>query len=85
MCLAVPAKIIELQGDFAFVDFGGVRRRVGTALVPQAVTGDFVLVHAGMAIEIIETEEAERTLALIREVFADLAEETDGPLERGDA
>jgi hydrogenase expression/formation protein HypC len=69
MCLAVPAEVVELQGNLALVDFGGVRRRIAVSLVPSVQLGDYVLVHAGMAIEIIDLEEAERTLALIREVL----------------
>jgi hydrogenase expression/formation protein HypC len=74
MCLAVPGLVQELSGDSAQVDFGGVRRRVATALVPDIAVGDYVLVHAGFAIQIIDVEEAQRTLALIREVYADLAD-----------
>ena len=79
MCLAVPALVEELDGAFARVDFGGVHRRVGTALVPGVQPGDYVLVHAGMAIETIDLEEAQRTLALIREVFGDAVPEDPPP------
>ena len=78
MCLAIPGRILELDGAYARVDFGGVRRRIGTALTPDAAIGDYVLVHAGMAIQIVDVEEAERTLTLIREVYADLADEELG-------
>ncbi len=82
MCLAIPAVVKEIDGDLAKVDFGGVRRRVGVALVPDVKLGDYVLVHAGFAIQIVDVEEAERTLELIREVYSDLAEEELG---NGDA
>jgi hydrogenase expression/formation protein HypC len=75
MCLAVPARVNEITGDTAQVDFGGVRRRIGVALVPGVEIGDYVLVHAGFAIQIVDVEEARRTLELIREVYADLAGE----------
>jgi len=78
MCLAIPGRILELDGVYAAVDFGGVRRRIGTALTPAAAVGDYVLVHAGMAIQIVDVAEAERTLELIREVYADLADEELG-------
>jgi hydrogenase expression/formation protein HypC len=75
MCLAIPGRILAQDGAFAVVDFGGVRRRIGTALTPEAAEGDYVLVHAGMAIQIIDLAEAERMLALIREAYAELADE----------
>jgi hydrogenase expression/formation protein HypC len=78
MCLAVPALVEELDGAFARVDFGGVHRRIGTALVPGVRVGDYVLVHAGMAIETIDFEEAQQTIAMIREVFGDAVPE-DAP------
>ncbi len=73
MCLATPALVIDRDGDFARVDFGGVRRRVCVALTPTAAPGQYVLVHAGMAIETIDEQEALRTLELIRDVYSDSA------------
>ena len=72
MCLAVPAEVMQIDGAFAHVDFGGVRRRVGIALVPEAKCGDYVLVHAGMAIQVVDIDEARQTLELIRDVYQDL-------------
>jgi hydrogenase expression/formation protein HypC len=64
MCLAIPAKVMDLQGDKASVDFGqGVLREVNVSLV-EAKVGDYVLVHAGYAIQIIEEQEAKETLSL---------------------
>ena len=64
MCLAIPAKVMNLQGDKASVDFGqGVLREVNVSLV-EAKVGDYVLVHAGYAIQIIEEAEAKETLSL---------------------
>ena len=64
MCLAIPAKVMNLQGDKANVDFGqGVLREVNVSLV-EAKVGDYVLVHAGYAIQIIEEQEAKETLSL---------------------
>ena len=51
MCLAVPAKIIEIDGVHAVVDIEGVRREGNLALVPEAGIGDYVLIHAGFAIQ----------------------------------
>jgi hydrogenase expression/formation protein HypC len=71
MCLALPALLVSLEGDDqATVDLGGVRKQVSVALVPQASVGDYVIVHVGHAIGLIDPEEAARTLAL----FGELAE-----------
>ncbi len=69
MCLALPARLVQRQdGDLAIVDLGGVRKQVCVALVPQAREGDYVIVHVGHAIGLIDPEEAERTLALFGEI-----------------
>ncbi len=68
MCLAIPALVVErLAGDDGLIDLGGVRKRVSLALVPEAVPGDYVVVHVGYAISRLDPEEAERTLALFAE------------------
>ena len=73
MCLAVPGKLIEwIERELPFaegmVEFAGVRRRTNLACVPEVVVGDFVLVHAGVAIGRIEAEEAERILTTLEEI-----------------
>lgn len=65
MCLAVPVKIISIEGDQAEVDIGGVGRRVSIALTPEARTGDYVLLHAGYALSVLDEEEARETLGLL--------------------
>ncbi len=68
MCLALPARIIELRGaEQAVVELGGVRKAVSIALVPDVGVGDYVIVHVGFAIGRLDPAEAERTLALIAE------------------
>jgi hydrogenase expression/formation protein HypC len=75
MCLAIPAKIMSLQGDKAHVDFGqGVLREVNVSLV-EAKLGDYVLVHAGYAIQVLEEKEALETLSLWTDVLAQAGEE----------
>ena len=74
MCLAIPAKIESIDAQrTARVSVFGVERSVALDLVPHAALGDFVLVHAGYAIEVIDEEMAQETLDLIEE-FPDLAE-----------
>jgi len=70
MCLAIPARILELDAgtDQAVVSLGGVRKPISLALVDDAAVGDYVLVHVGYALNKVSPEEAERTLALIRAV-----------------
>lgn len=71
MCLALPARIVALdEGDQATVDLGGVRKAISVALTPGVVVGDYVIVHVGHAIGIVDADEAARTLAL----FAELAQ-----------
>ena len=72
MCLAIPAQIIEMKDDrLALVDILGVTRDVALDLTPQAGVGDFVLVHAGFAIEVVDPDYAQETIDLINE-FPDL-------------
>jgi hydrogenase expression/formation protein HypC len=70
MCLAIPARVNKIQGDKAQVDFGeGVLREVNVALV-DAKVGDYVLVHAGYAIQLMDEKEALETLSLWNEILA---------------
>jgi hydrogenase expression/formation protein HypC len=76
MCLGVPGRIVgiaEEQGlRMGEIDFGGVCRKVCLAYVPEAQVDDYVVVHAGFAISIVDADEAERTLELIGEIEAEL-------------
>lgn len=68
MCLAIPAKITELKdGGLAVVDILGVTRDIAIDLTPQAGVGDFVLVHAGFAIEVVDPDYAQETIDLIKQ------------------
>ncbi|MFH1102069.1 MAG: HypC/HybG/HupF family hydrogenase formation chaperone [Methanobacteriota archaeon] len=72
MCLAIPGKIIEIdsKNEYATVDYGsGTKRKANITLV-QIKKGDYVLVHAGFAIQILDKKEAEETLALFREMLS---------------
>jgi hydrogenase expression/formation protein HypC len=71
MCLALPALLVALlPDDQALVDLGGVRKTVSVALVPDAREGDYVIVHVGHAIGLIDPDEAAATLALFAELQA---------------
>ncbi len=77
MCLAVPMQILEIKDDgMARVTAMGAEREAALDLTPQAVVGDFVLVHAGFAIEIVDQQYAEETLELIQT----MADMVDDPL-----
>jgi len=76
MCLALPARVVALnENALATVELGGVRKEVSLALVPGAQPGDYVIVHVGHAIGMVDPAEAARTLAL----FGELAEAFDAP------
>jgi hydrogenase expression/formation protein HypC len=82
MCLAIPARIVEmLQGDQCRVDLGGVRKEISLALLDDAQVGDYVIVHVGYALSKLDVDEAERTLALFAEAGFDVGEAP--PVQRG--
>ena len=68
MCLAVPARVISIEDRLASVEVQGVRRAASLMLLPEAAVGDYVLVHAGFAMQIVDHEEAERIEALRAEM-----------------
>lgn len=75
MCLAIPGHVLSVSGDDPLtrvgrVDFGGVVKEINLAYTPEAGTGDYVLVHVGFALTIIDEAEAQRTLAYLREIAA---------------
>jgi hydrogenase expression/formation protein HypC len=74
MCLAIPARVVELSGaDMAVVDLGGVRKEVSLALVEDVAVGDYLIIHVGFALNKLDPEEAEKTLALFAEMGAAVA------------
>jgi hydrogenase expression/formation protein HypC len=70
MCLAIPAKVMRIEGDMATIEVGGVRRFASLMLVTDVVVGDYVIVHAGFAIHKVDPEEAKESLRLLRELAA---------------
>ena len=70
MCLAVPVLIESIEGAQGLVELGGVKRTISLILTPEARVGNYVLVHAGYAIGIVDEEEAKETLGLLAEMAA---------------
>jgi len=71
MCLAVPGKIVSIEGDDPIlrdgkVDFGGLVKRVNLSLVPEARIGDYVVVHVGLALSIVDEEEAKQVFEYLK-------------------
>ena len=70
MCVAIPAEIISIDGTDAEVNIGGTQRRASIYLTPGAQVGDYVLLHAGFAIRVIDADEAHATIELLRDINA---------------
>ena len=68
MCLAIPAKVKDIKDEIAIVEIGNVEREAGIMLVPEVKIGDYVLLHAGYAIQIIDEEEAGKTMELFKQM-----------------
>lgn len=82
MCLAIPMQIVRIEdGNMAHVSAMGAERDIALDLTPQAQVGDYVLVHAGFAIEVVDEQYAQETLDLI----AEMADMVDDPLISGKA
>jgi hydrogenase expression/formation protein HypC len=91
MCLGVPGRILEIHGEghgrMGTVDFGGIRREACLAYAPEAHVGDFVVVHVGFAISVVDREEAARSYALLAAMSnlenVDLPQDPDGVRDFG--
>ncbi|MFV1979220.1 MAG: HypC/HybG/HupF family hydrogenase formation chaperone [Myxococcota bacterium] len=86
MCLAIPGKLVTMEGDTpetrtGTVDFGGIQRVINLAYVPEAEIGNYVLVHVGFGLAVIDEVEAEKTQALLEELGE--FEEGDGRRKEG--
>jgi hydrogenase expression/formation protein HypC len=68
MCLAVPTRVLSIEKQEAEVELGGVRRRISVMLTPGVGVGDYVIVHSGFAINVLDEDEAQETLKLLREL-----------------
>ena len=83
MCLAVPGKLMSIAGDDPFtrtgkVSFGGILKEVNLACVPEVRIGDYLIVHAGLALSILDEAEAARTLEYLQEI-QEIGEQLPGP------
>jgi len=76
MCLAIPTLIRAIDGQQAEVEIGGVRRTISLTLTPEAQVGDYVVVHTGFAISVLDEEDAQETLRMFAEM-ASLADEDE--------
>lgn len=87
MCLAIPGKLVEITDENGLrmgkVDFSGTRGTACLEYVPEAELGSYVIVHAGFAISVLDEDEAQKTLALWRDMLAageaELPDQSDGP------
>lgn len=68
MCLAVPMKIVEITGDEGFVELSGLKRKANFSLIKNPKVGEYVLLHAGFAIERVNEKEAAKTLKMLKEI-----------------
>ena len=68
MCLAVPMKVVEVNGDEGLVESSGLKRRANFSLIKSPKIGEYVLLHAGFVIERVKEEEAQKTLKALREI-----------------
>ncbi|MBM4285254.1 MAG: HypC/HybG/HupF family hydrogenase formation chaperone [Deltaproteobacteria bacterium] len=68
MCLAIPMKVMEIEGEIAVAEVDGVVRRARLDLLPEVEVGDYILVHAGLAIARVDARAAEETLTILRQL-----------------
>jgi len=68
MCLSIPARVVEMDGNTAKVDVGGILREISVDLCPDIALGEYVLIHAGFAIQKVDEEVARQTLDLLRKL-----------------
>jgi hydrogenase expression/formation protein HypC len=77
MCLGIPMKVVEVHGDRGMVEIGGVKREASFQLLENVEVGEYVLIHAGYAINKIDEEEAQETLDLLREIAIEMEKDDE--------
>jgi hydrogenase expression/formation protein HypC len=78
MCLAIPSKIVSIDNEMAVLDVDGVKRNASLLLLEDAQVGDYVIVHAGFAIQKIDEQAARETVELLRESLARIEQDKSG-------
>ena len=78
MCIGIPMKLTSIDGGLGTVEEGGVRQTISLALLEEAREGDYVIVHAGYAISLLDPEDAQETLDLLRQLEVAVSEEAPG-------
>lgn len=73
MCIAIPLRVLSIEGDEAVAEVDGVERTVSLMMTPEATVGDYVIVHAGFAIQVLDRQEAEENLAILRRMASEVA------------
>ncbi|HIE44544.1 MAG TPA: HypC/HybG/HupF family hydrogenase formation chaperone [Candidatus Omnitrophica bacterium] len=68
MCLAVPMRVLKIEGSEAIVELEGVKRKISLGLLDNVGVGEYVIVHAGFAIQKVDEKEAEETISLLKEI-----------------
>ena len=68
MCIAIPLRVVSIEGDLAVGEVDGIERDVSVMMTPDAKVGDYVIVHAGFAIQILDQKEAEENLDILRQM-----------------
>lgn len=76
MCLAVPAKVVNIENEMATVEVDGVQRLVSALMVPDLVVGDYIIAHAGFAMHIVDEADALESIKLLRQLAASMDGET---------
>ncbi len=77
MCLAVPMKLKKRDGDIGTAELGGVERQINLMMLSDAEVGEYVIVHAGFAIQKLDEDEAQKTLDLLRQMSEDFSDNPD--------
>ncbi len=78
MCLAIPSKVVSIDGDLGVIDVQGVNRNVSLSLLEKVTVGDYVLIHAGFAINVVDENEAAESLKYFRRI-SEIAEQEGRP------
>ena len=78
MCLAVPAKVVEITDGMAKVEVEGVSRMVSTMMVPELKLGDYIIAHAGFALHVVDEKEALESIELLKQLAQAMPQEEQG-------